>query len=75
MARCLREDGHCVRVEGHADSEEPAAVAQQRAAAVAEALVALGVERRRLRPVSCKSHHPISRLHKHLNRRVELHVD
>lgn len=69
------EDDTYVRVEGHTDANEKSALAAQRAQAVRDELVGLGVAASKLKVVACQSRHPSSRLHAELNRRVELHVD
>jgi len=74
MAKHLVEDEDNVRIEGHADSNENPEVALQRARAVRDALVGLGVSKSQLRPESCKSLHPLSRTHPAANRRVEVHL-
>jgi len=75
MAKCLLADGHTVRIEGHIDKGEQPEVAMQRARAVRDTLLDLGVERAQLRVESCKALHPLSRLQPAVNRRVEVHLE
>lgn len=63
-----------IRIEGHTAQEEPDGLAQQRASAVRELLVGLGVRSSRLKMQSCKHLHPLSRTQQAVNRRVELHA-
>lgn len=69
------EDDTCVRVEGHTAANEKACLAAQRAQAVRDELIGLGIAVNRLRTSACQNRHPSSRLHAELNQRVELHVD
>jgi outer membrane protein OmpA-like peptidoglycan-associated protein len=69
------EDDTYIRVEGHTEDSEKGALAMQRAQAVADYLIGLGVRSKQLKVTGCSNRHPASRLHCELNRRVELHVD
>lgn len=75
MAALIVEDEHKVRVEGHVHRDEPEGLAMDRARAVLDALVGLGVARDQATAVTCKSLHPLSRLHGAPNRRAEVHIE
>eukprot|EP00927_Polykrikos_kofoidii_P070705 TRINITY_DN67105_c0_g1_i1.p1 TRINITY_DN67105_c0_g1~~TRINITY_DN67105_c0_g1_i1.p1 ORF type:complete len:595 (-),score=108.52 TRINITY_DN67105_c0_g1_i1:475-2259(-) len=75
MAEWLVDDGDTVvLVEGHTDQQEPDDLGLERARAVREVLVGLGVRSSRVKMQSCKHLFPLSRTKDALNRRVELHA-
>jgi len=67
------EDDVAVRLEGHTHGDESDDLGWDRAVAIREVLVGLGIKASRLKPMNAKHLHPLSTLHGALNRRVELH--